>query len=213
MKLLLVDLDGTCRETASGEQFISHPLDQRIIPGADKALTHYHAEGWTIVGITNQGGIAAGHKSLENAIAEQEYTLKLLPTIESILFCPDFGGNALYRVTRNKTQDYKRADFPHPNIHRRFLKKMGEGSAQQDNPLLGTDNSKNPPPFFRSHLNGELYPSFRKPGSGMILFAIDCLSSYPARVLMIGDRAEDEAAAAAANVNFLWANAWRMNQL
>lgn len=171
-KLLLVDCDGTIRETASGEQFISHPLDQRIIPGADKALAHYHNEGWIIMGITNQGGVAAGHKSLEDALAEQKYTLKLLPTIESILFCPDFEGNVLHRVTKGKTQDYKRADFPHPNIQ------------------------------------GELYPSFRKPGSGMILFAIDCLSSYPDSVLVVGDRPEDDGAAAAANVNFVWADEW-----
>jgi len=68
-RLLLVDLDGTIREPLSGGQFIQHPQDQRIIKGADKAIAHYHKEGWVIVGITNQGGVAAGFKQLSDAIA------------------------------------------------------------------------------------------------------------------------------------------------
>ncbi len=80
-KLLLLDLDGTCREPASGEKFIQHPLDQRVIFGADKGVAHAHKQGWTIIAISNQGGVAAGHKLLEDAIAESHYTL-----------CPDFEG-------------------------------------------------------------------------------------------------------------------------
>lgn len=57
-----------------------------------------------------------------------------------------------------------------------------------------------------------LYQSFRKPGSGMIMFAIDALVEYPGeRVLMVGDRQEDQEAAAAANVDFMWAKDWRVS--
>ncbi|MBD2666683.1 HAD hydrolase-like protein [Richelia sinica FACHB-800] len=52
---------------------------------------------------------------------------------------------------------------------------------------------------------------YRKPGIGMIYqavfdFGIDLTTSW-----MISDRAEDEQAAAAANINFIWADIWRMH--
>lgn len=68
-KLLLTDCDGTLRESASGEKFIHNPRDQQIINGADKAIAYYHFKGWLIIGISNQAGVNAGHKSLEDVIA------------------------------------------------------------------------------------------------------------------------------------------------
>ena len=94
-RILILDMDGTCREPASGQQFIQHPMDQRIIPGADTALARYHAEGWLIFGASNQGGVAAGKKSLEDCGLEQICTLRLLPQIHKIYFCPDYDGRQL----------------------------------------------------------------------------------------------------------------------
>lgn len=94
-KVLILDMDGTCREPGSGGQFIQHPLDQKIIAGADTALARYHDEGWLAFGITNQGGVAALKKSLNDCIQEQYQTLKLLPQIHKIYFCPDFEGRQL----------------------------------------------------------------------------------------------------------------------
>lgn len=94
-KILILDMDGTCREPASGQQFISCPTDQKIILGAGIAITRYHAEGWIIFGATNQGGVAAGKKSLEDCIKEQIKTLNLLPNLHKIYFCPDFEGKQL----------------------------------------------------------------------------------------------------------------------
>ena len=99
-KLLLLDLDGTLREPASGKNFIQHPLDQQIIPGADTAITHYAAQGYLCVGISNQGGVAAGHKSLDDAILEQRHTLELFPQLRAIFFCPDFEGRYCWFVRR-----------------------------------------------------------------------------------------------------------------
>lgn len=89
MKLLLIDLDGTVREPKSGAKFINKPDDQKLIQGVEDAITRY--QDWTIVGITNQGGVKAGFKSLESTIQEQQITLKLLPQLSYILFCPDDG--------------------------------------------------------------------------------------------------------------------------
>jgi D-glycero-D-manno-heptose 1,7-bisphosphate phosphatase len=110
MKLLFVDCDGTIREPASGEIFIQHPKDQRIIIGADEAIFRYRRQGWTIVGITNQGDVAAGFKSLESAIAEQQYTLEIFPDIFGICFCPDEGQTA-YIVSRKKVQEFTKGLF------------------------------------------------------------------------------------------------------
>lgn len=100
IKLLLIDLDGTVRVPASGSRFIDHPHNQRIILGSAVTLAQYHEQGWLIVGITNQGGVAAGHKQLEDAIVEQRYTLKLIPQMEGVYFCPDFEGNHCWLVGR-----------------------------------------------------------------------------------------------------------------
>jgi D-glycero-D-manno-heptose 1,7-bisphosphate phosphatase len=69
MKILFLDCDGTIREPLEpGRKFISAPADQRIIHGADRAIAYYASKNWKIFGITNQAGVAAGHKSLKEAI-------------------------------------------------------------------------------------------------------------------------------------------------
>lgn len=177
-KLLLVDLDNTIRSPLSGAKFISHPKDQRILPGADKAIAHYHAKGWIIVGITNQGGVAAGFKQLEDAIKEQEYTLQLFPQIRCILFCPDFDGLRCWAVT--------------PDMH--GLKPVPCHEESWARNYLGT---------------------FRKPGPGMLKLGIDLYKGKDLNptVWYIGDRSEDEGAAAAASVNYLDAAIWRQRFL
>jgi hypothetical protein len=99
-KLLLVDCDGTIRKPITRNLFIQHPRDQKIIKGAAEAIAHFHAQGYTIIGITNQGGVAMGYKSLEDAIAEQLYTLELLPQILCIYFCPDLEGKYCWLVSK-----------------------------------------------------------------------------------------------------------------
>jgi D-glycero-D-manno-heptose 1,7-bisphosphate phosphatase len=105
MPLLLIDLDGTIREPRIGTQYFLYPQDQQIIEGADVALSHY-GEDWQIVGITNQGGVAAGHKSIQRCIEEQQYTLKLFPQLQEIYFCPDFEGRKCFRVTQHNAHNH-----------------------------------------------------------------------------------------------------------
>jgi len=99
MKALLLDLDGTIRRPTSGK-FIEDPNDQEPIEGSIKTMKIYHREGWIMIGITNQGGVAAGHKSLKSAINEQRKTLEIFPLLSYIYFCPDFEGNLCYGVSR-----------------------------------------------------------------------------------------------------------------
>ncbi|MGL5925574.1 HAD hydrolase-like protein [Chroococcidiopsis sp.] len=90
-KLLLLDLDGTVRETISGKTFINVPEDQKLIAGVELRLEQAVLADWKIIGITNQGGVGAGHKTLESAILEQQKTMQLAPQIDFICMCPDNG--------------------------------------------------------------------------------------------------------------------------
>jgi D-glycero-D-manno-heptose 1,7-bisphosphate phosphatase len=107
---LLVDLDGTIRRSKSGKTFINDPEDQEPIEGATGAIDHFDRRGWNIVGVTNQAGVAAGHKTLTGAIEEQRITLKLFPALKCIYFCPDFEGLKCYRV------DPDLAALPHDRL-------------------------------------------------------------------------------------------------
>lgn len=98
--IIFLDLDGTLRQTISGKTFISQPEDQKPIEGTQKALAYYREKGFLLVGITNQGDVAAGHKNLVDAEREQEITLNLFPELLCIYFCPDFDGNHCWLKSR-----------------------------------------------------------------------------------------------------------------
>ncbi len=120
MKLLILELD-TIRKPKSSSKFIGHPQDQQIIEGADRAIAHYHREGYIIVGISNQGGVAAGHKSFSDCFLEQRYTLNLFPQMSELCFCPDFKGLECWVVNQMSpipisasSFGYEGADFRQP---------------------------------------------------------------------------------------------------
>jgi D-glycero-D-manno-heptose 1,7-bisphosphate phosphatase len=100
-KIIFFDLDGTLRQTKSGKTFINEPEDQQPIEGTQKALTYYQEKGFLLIGITNQGGVAAGHKSMQSAIEEQRITLELFPELSEIFFCPNYGGESCWQVSRD----------------------------------------------------------------------------------------------------------------
>lgn len=107
----MLDLDGTVREPLSGEKFIQHPQEQKIIEGADKAIAHYHQEEYQIVGITNQAGVSAGHKSFAECFEEQRYTLNLIPQMTQIYLCPDFEGRECWVVSQVSPVPMSAASF------------------------------------------------------------------------------------------------------
>ena len=155
----------------SNGKFITSPLDQQLISGVKEKLDEAIADGCAIVGITNQGGVIAGRKSLEYAIEEQKFTLALAPQIQLILFCPD-AGETCWEVDREHSLE------------------VSDAAAFK-------------------HLRG----TYRKPGIGMLERAIALYTADRASVLMVGDRPEDEGAAIAADVKFLWAEDWRSTGL
>lgn len=178
MKILFCDVDGTLTETISGDTFKQSPRDVKIIEGADKAIAHFASLGWLIVGISNQGGCAAinpetgkPRKTIEDTIAEMQFTLELLPQLSAIYFCPDFEGKDCWRVS----------PFDAYEISDRETQLIGE---------------------------------FRKPDAGMLKLAklfVEDGGEDVGECLFVGDREEDESAASAASIPFVFASIWRSN--
>ncbi len=97
-KLLLLDKDGTLIQPLGGKKFTSEPWDQEPLAGVKGALQFAVADGWFPVVVSNQGGVAAGHKTLNNAIDEMRFCLGLFPEIKEAFFCPDYEGDICCRV-------------------------------------------------------------------------------------------------------------------
>ena len=57
--------------------------------------------------VSNQGGVTAGHKTLENCILEMKFCLELFPKITEAYFCPDFEGNECWRVWGECGEEYR----------------------------------------------------------------------------------------------------------
>jgi len=121
-KILFLDLDGTVRKSKSGATFINDPYDQELIDGVEDAIARYH--DYKIIGVTNQGGVGAGFKSLEDCFKEQRQTLKLLPQMSLLLFCTD-NGDSMYRYlqrssleipTLSKSKRYGNFRKPNPGM-------------------------------------------------------------------------------------------------
>lgn len=74
--VLAVDLDGTVRRSASGRQFIDGPDDVELYPGAEERLWRAADEGYVVVGVSNQGGVAHGFKTEDQVRAEVYATVR-----------------------------------------------------------------------------------------------------------------------------------------
>jgi len=66
--VLWIDLDGTVRwgKDELGH-FVNTPSDVRVFDEIPAIFKAYKNAGWRIVGVTNQGGVAMGHMTLETA--------------------------------------------------------------------------------------------------------------------------------------------------
>lgn len=101
MKLLILDKDNTVTTSKSGEKFVQHPADQVLLPGVASALENYSKAGWLVFLASNQGRIAAGHKTIEDAAAEMKYAIELTNhKIDGGYFCPDFEGQTAYCIEK-----------------------------------------------------------------------------------------------------------------
>jgi D-glycero-D-manno-heptose 1,7-bisphosphate phosphatase len=182
MKLLVLDKDGTLIRPRSGQRFVQHPQDQELLPGVAEAIAQYAVKGWKMAIASNQGGVAAGHKTLKEATVEMAYCLALLPQIEFGFFCPDLKGKECWRIQQQQPEGLKYKTY--------------EATRADTSQVVGL---------------------CRKPNPGMIFLAQQAyrftIEQQLSQTLMVGDRPEDEQAAQAAGVDFLWAENWRRNDV
>lgn len=87
-KALLLDYDGTLRVTMSGAKFPINPDDIMLLPDRAEILRKKKAEGYLLLGVSNQSGIAKGDFTEEAARKCFEKTNKLLGLDIDVAFCP-----------------------------------------------------------------------------------------------------------------------------
>jgi len=90
MKLIILDRDGVINHDS--DDFIKSPEEWQAIDGSLKAISRLHRNGYRVVVITNQSGIARGLLDIDklNRI-HQKMMHEVQETgghIDSILFCP-----------------------------------------------------------------------------------------------------------------------------
>jgi D-glycero-D-manno-heptose 1,7-bisphosphate phosphatase len=100
--LVILDKDGTLVEPISGNTFVESPTDQQLLPTVAERIAELRARGARLVIVSNQGGVASGHKTLQQAEEEMKFCLTLLPEIDSAFFRPDFEGHLCYSVQKNR---------------------------------------------------------------------------------------------------------------
>lgn len=77
MPALCLDFDGTVRRTKSGKPFINSADDIELMPGIESKIWSYRDEGFLIIGVSNQGSVAYGHKLPPEIDYELNVTLGL----------------------------------------------------------------------------------------------------------------------------------------
>lgn len=99
--LVIFDKDGTLTTTVSGERFVQHPEDQKLRDGLYQRLEGLANDGVKIAIATNQGGVAAGHKSMGDLEKELYYLTRIMPGSvardAAFLACPDFKGSECWQ--------------------------------------------------------------------------------------------------------------------
>lgn len=201
-KLLLLDKDGTLIAPKYGKWVNDDPTNQRIIPGAAETLAAWVEAGWKPVICSNQGGVDSGYKTEEQAIAEMSYAMSLFqPSIQCAYFCPSAPLHGWRLKMRQWLGLFKTRciDVQH---------------AYSDVEVWGESSKL---PFSNSSVADEYdmaggmgIHGYRKPGGMMLFLAVE-LNNLPRqdrRVLYVGDRPEDEQAAAAVGYPFRQAQDW-----
>jgi D-glycero-D-manno-heptose 1,7-bisphosphate phosphatase len=154
---------------------------KKLIDGVEDAIAKYsNEEEWLIVGITNQAGVRHGFKTLESCIDEQLKTIKLLPQLFAVYFCPD-DGETVHLVGSGKAG-------------------ISSSSFDRRKPTGAARHLYYPYYSFRKPEIGMLqYATADMLGTTRI----------PEGSFMVGDRLEDKQCAKNAQIPFVWAHEWR----
>jgi len=87
-KSLLLDYDGTLRESTGPTPWPEHTDHVKLLPGRKEKLQEYVDNGYILLGVSNQSAIAKGTLSVETAKACFDRTNELLEFDIPYKFCP-----------------------------------------------------------------------------------------------------------------------------
>jgi HAD superfamily hydrolase (TIGR01662 family) len=96
-KALILDFDGTLRDTISGAKYPADPKDIRILPRRVERLREFKAQGYHLLGASNQSGCSKEpgdprYVSETDAKRCFDATCKMLGVEIDVLFAPDAAG-------------------------------------------------------------------------------------------------------------------------
>ena len=74
---LCLDLDGTVRRNKDGDPFSKDLEQMELMPGIEDLIYAFREKGYMIVGITNQAGVAHGHKTPDDVMNEIHHMFSL----------------------------------------------------------------------------------------------------------------------------------------
>ena len=185
-KLLVLDKDGTLSVPVGGATFVDEndPYGQRILEGVIDVLDRHREAGWTIAIASNQGGIAAGHRSRDSVIKDMSYIMNMTG-IDYSMFAPSYETDGVGLGVQLYIEDRCLIEDPIKSRDGRLFRK--------------------PEPGMLLHIKENLRPTGEEEMGWDPIMWDKCY--------MVGDREEDMIAARKAGFTFVWANAWRANKL
>jgi HAD superfamily hydrolase (TIGR01662 family) len=86
-KAVIFDYDGTLRKTKSGAKYPVDPQDIEILKGRKEKLDFLKAQGYLLLGVSNQSGIAKGYLDMSKARKCFKHTNDLLGHDIDVEFC------------------------------------------------------------------------------------------------------------------------------
>ena len=95
VRILFLDRDGTLNKSP-GQRPPNTPEEVELLPRVLPLLSRYAAEGWLLVIVSNQGGVASGYISEAAAQAVQQQVVDLLPApVAASYLCPHMLGGVV----------------------------------------------------------------------------------------------------------------------
>jgi D-glycero-D-manno-heptose 1,7-bisphosphate phosphatase len=92
VRLLFLDRDGTLNRSL-GHRPPNSPEEVELLPGVGPVLSRYAQDGWRMVIVTNQGGVAGGYLGEAQARAVLQRVVDLLPVpVAAAYLCPHMAG-------------------------------------------------------------------------------------------------------------------------
>lgn len=86
--VLYLDIDGTVRKGYDElGRFVNKVEDVEVFPEAIKQIKKAKDQGWRIVGISNQGGVALGHMDLKTLTATMNETNRQCDMLFDMISC------------------------------------------------------------------------------------------------------------------------------